>query len=152
MSQGLNGQQGPPRIELPTNNQKENPWITSYATKIHRDKNKLGRRIGDSPLLHDAQNHNTLLLTVGKVNISSSSKSYIYCFWWEQKLKRRNYKPIIRTSRSEPAWTYSGFNFNHFPLLSLGSHFEPRSFKTMPSALKLMTNDSMHKKLTTSKT
>lgn len=47
-----------------------------------------------------------------------------------------NYKPMIRTSRSEPARMYSGFNFNHFPVRSLGSHLEPRSFKTIPSSLK----------------
>lgn len=30
---------------------------------------------------------------------------------------------------------YSGFNFSHFPLRSLGSHFESRSFRTIPSSL-----------------
>lgn len=43
--------------------------------------------------------------------------------------------PIIRTSRSEPARTYSGFNFNHLPLRSPGSHFDPRSLSTTPSSL-----------------
>lgn len=50
--------------------------------------------------------------------------------------ENRKYKPIIRTSRSEPARMYSGFSFNHFPLRSLGSHLDPRSFKTIPSSLK----------------
>lgn len=84
------------------------------------------------PLLHVAQSHSSHLQIVknSKVKITMLNKLQdVY------KFKNINHIPMISTSRSEPAWMYSGFNFNHFPLRSLGSHLELRSFTTIPSSL-----------------